>query len=245
MDEKEFRPMRGEDKEIVMDEYDFGGCQVVRREFFSHTYEPSIRFTHSSVQFNTACLKKITESNYVQFLLNPEKKQLIIKPCGEDERAAVRWCSVGVKDGKRKPREIKGNIFTMKLYDMLGWNTNYKYKLLGVVIRVQNERLLVFNLEDTEVFTPTQVDEDGTPLRHGRKPHFPLAWKDSFGLPVEEHAEQLKINVLDGFARFQVVKPKPINQPSDTGLTPGVKVTANPQPTLLDVFDDGGNDGKN
>ena len=54
MDEKEFRPMRGEDKEIVMDEYDFGGCQVVRREFFSHTFEPSIRFTHSSVQFNTA-----------------------------------------------------------------------------------------------------------------------------------------------------------------------------------------------
>ena len=133
----------------------------------------------------------------------------------------------------------------MKLYDMLGWNTNYKYKLLGVVIRVQNERLLVFNLEDTEVFTPTQTDENGTPIRHGRKPHFPLAWKDSFGLPVEEHAEQLKINVLDGFARFQVVKPKPITQTGDTGMTPGVKVTANPQPTLLDVFDDGGNDGKN
>ena len=74
-------------------------------------------------------------------------------------------------------------------------------------------------------------NEDGSPKKMGRKPHYPSAWKDSFGLPVEEHANQLKIDVLDNFARYQVVKPKVVQQQFVQ--------------EKLDVLGGNGNDGNN
>lgn len=38
----------------LSDEFDFEGYQVVRREFFAHTFEPSITFNNYKVYVNTA-----------------------------------------------------------------------------------------------------------------------------------------------------------------------------------------------
>lgn len=35
--------------------------------------------------------------------------------------------------------------------------------------------------------------------RKNRIPFYPKEWKDSFGLPVEEHRKALEINMLDGY----------------------------------------------
>ena len=48
------------DAEVIEDEnFSYQGYQVVRGEFFSHIYEPSVSFNNCKVQFNTACLKKM------------------------------------------------------------------------------------------------------------------------------------------------------------------------------------------
>lgn len=40
----------------LSDDFDFDGYQVVRREFFAHTFEPSITFNNYKVYVNTARL---------------------------------------------------------------------------------------------------------------------------------------------------------------------------------------------
>ena len=46
------------DTEIAEDKnFSYQGYQVVRSEFFSHIYEPSVSFKDCKVQFNTACLR--------------------------------------------------------------------------------------------------------------------------------------------------------------------------------------------
>lgn len=42
--------------------------------------------------------------------------------------------------------------------------------------------------------------------RKNRIPFYPKEWKDSFGLPVEEHRKALEINMLDGYAEFTTGK---------------------------------------
>ncbi len=204
------RAVRTEEEIIETENFAWDGYQVVRREFFSHTFEPMMKFNYNSLAFSAACIRKLPDVMFVQFLVNQQTKQLIIKACDENAKDAVRWCTLEVKSGKRKSREIKSPIFSGKIFDMMGWNVEYRYKLLGMVISVKGERIIVFRLEDCETYTPIEKSENGMVKKMGRKPHYPQAWKDSFGLPLEEHTSQLQIDVLDNFARFEVVKPKPI-----------------------------------
>ena len=58
--------------ETYVDKINYGGFEVVRREFFSHTFEVSVSFRIDSIIFNTATLKKLPNVRYVQFIVNPE-----------------------------------------------------------------------------------------------------------------------------------------------------------------------------
>lgn len=79
-------------------DFSFDGYQVVRGEFFAHTFEPSFTFNNYKVSVNMACIKKLPSVEYVQILVNPEEKKLAVRPCREEEKTL----SVGVQQEKRK-----------------------------------------------------------------------------------------------------------------------------------------------
>ena len=57
------------ESEIVnMKDFSYEGYQVVRGEFFAHVYEPSITFNRNKITFNTSCLRKLPDVEYVQFI---------------------------------------------------------------------------------------------------------------------------------------------------------------------------------
>ena len=87
------------------EEFSLDGYQVVRGEFFAHLFEPSVTFNDEKVAVNVACLRKLPEVEYVQFLVNPREKKLAVKPCTEDTKDSFRWAS-GDEPGKRKPKHI-------------------------------------------------------------------------------------------------------------------------------------------
>ena len=60
------------DLQIIEDDaFSYEGYQVVRGEFFAHTYEPSFTFNANKVSVNTACIKKLPKTDFVQILVNP------------------------------------------------------------------------------------------------------------------------------------------------------------------------------
>ena len=81
--------------------------QVVRREFFAHTFEPSITFNNYKVYVNTACLNKFPHADCAQLLINQESRILALRPCAESERDAFSWCNT--TGGRRKPEASAGN----------------------------------------------------------------------------------------------------------------------------------------
>ena len=85
-------------------DFSYEGYQVVRAEFFAHLFEPSVTLNKETVSVNAACLRKLPDYEYVQFLVNPSEKKLAIKPCIEDMKDSFRWSSGEGK--KRKPKKI-------------------------------------------------------------------------------------------------------------------------------------------
>ena len=44
------------------------------------------------------------------------------------------------------------------------------------------------------------------------KPYYPEGWRESFGLPVAEHERALDINILDGYARIQIIEQRNVKK---------------------------------
>lgn len=185
--------------------FSFDGYQVTRREFFAYTQEPAISFNRFQIYVNSVCLKKCPEVDYVQILVNPEAKKLVIRPCGEDERDSFSWrsnCKIG-----RKPKQITCRIFYTKIMDLMGWDPQMRYKLLGKLVHANDEDLFLFDLNAPQMFT--RKPNEQAVRRPSRVPILPAEWKDQFGSSVEEHRRSLRIDLFDGYTVFGIRLPEP------------------------------------
>ena len=224
-----------DEKEIVdqkaielAEDFSYDGYQVVRRELFAHLREPAVVIRRDSVTFNTACIAGLEDAVYIQILVNQDNKRMVVRKCEENDKDALRWCVA--KPDKRKSRKMTNKIFSAMMYEMMGWNLDCRYKILGHKITFEDETIYVFDLMETEIFldikrkkakkdTESQsttenannIEETASSdteeiKRKNRIPFYPKEWKDSFGLSVEEHRKALEINMLDGYAEFTTGK---------------------------------------
>ena len=140
------------------DAFSYDGYQVVRGELFSHIpMNRHLPFNSNKVSVNTACIKKLPETDFVQILVNPDEKKLASASMSGSEKDSFRWCSA---TSKRSPRQITCRIFFAKVVSLMGWNSAYRYKLLGKLIKSDNELLFVFDLTTPEIFVRSEK-EDG------------------------------------------------------------------------------------
>jgi len=189
--------------------FSYDGYQVVRGEYFAHIYEPSITFNRCKVSLNTASIKRLPDVDYVQILVNSEENKLAVRPCSEDEKDSFPWCT-----SKRKPKQITCRVFFAKIVDLMDWNPEYRYKLLGKLIKSDNEYLFIFDLTATEIYQRTM--QEGEKPKTSRTPVFPAQWQNQFGLPVDEHRKQLQVNIFNGYTVFGIKdKEKAVQEKHD------------------------------
>lgn len=187
--------------EITETEFNYSGYQVVRGEFFSHLFEPSITFNNEKISVNSACINKLSDAEYVQILVNPTEKKLAVKPCSEDKKDSFCWVSK-TPNGKRKPKIITCKVFFAKVMNLMGWDPYYRYKILGKLIRTPSETLFVFDLTSAETYL--KKTEDGN--EKNRTPLYPEEWKNQFGTPANEHQDSVLVEIFDDYAVFRIDK---------------------------------------
>lgn len=202
-----------DDDSIIVQEgpFSYEGYQVVRREFFSHIYEPSITFNRYKISFNKACLKRLPDVDYIQILVHPEEKKLAVRPRNEDEKDTCSWCTI--RKEKREPKQITCRMFFAKIIQLMDWNPDYRYKILGKLIQSGDDQLFIFDLTATEVYQRI-LNDSNKPLI-SRTPVYPAEWQNQFGLPIEEHSKLLQVNIFDGYTVFGV-KDKPDSRTEST-----------------------------
>lgn len=219
--------------ELAQD-FSYDGYQVVRRELFAHLREPAVVIRRDSVTFNTACIAGLEDAVYIQILVNQDNKRMVVRKCEENDKDALRWCIE--KPDKRKSRKMSNKLFSAMMYDMMGWNTDCRYKILGHKITHEDETMYIFDLLETEIFMDTKrkkkanpdslekkeelvtAETDQTPEQNqeeiaakvarklNRIPFYPKDWKDSFGLSVEEHKKALETNLTDGYIELSATR---------------------------------------
>ena len=179
------KPVDGEEPEAVAD---LAGYQVTRAELFSHTYEPAITIWPTRIKFNVACLRRFPGVTRIQILIHPEQRRLIIRPCLPDAPDSLRWAKGG-GEKELSNRDMLCRIFAAKVFDLMKWDSEYRYKMLGRPAVYQEEMLFLFKLTDFELFMGGKK----------RRSYLPGEWRDYFGAPVESHEEQYKIDLADGY----------------------------------------------
>ncbi|MBQ7146283.1 MAG: integrase [Lachnospiraceae bacterium] len=178
--------MPDDDTEILAD---LAGYQVTKAELFAHTREPAITIWESRIKFNMACLRRFPGVTHIQILIHPEQKRLIIRPCDPDAPDSLRWAKGG-GEKELATRDLLCKIFAAKVFDLMGWNTEYRYKMIGKPATYNNEVLFLFKLNDFELFVTNGKK---------RKSYLPEEWRDYFGIPIEQHEDAYKVDLANGY----------------------------------------------
>ena len=225
-------PLFAEGDEIIDagEDFNFDDFQVVRREFFAHLREPAVTFNKCKFYVNSACLKRFPNTDCVQVLINRERKIMALHPCADSTRDSFAWCSVS-KDGKRKPKQTTCKLFFAKIMQMMDWNPDYRYKMLGKMIKANGQYLIAFDLTATEVYQRKM--KEGEKPQTSRSPVFPAEWQNQFGLPYNEHKQAMQVDIFNGYAVYSIKEPNktddaanvteasspaPVEQPVTTGV---------------------------
>ena len=180
-----------QDEEEVVE---LAGYQVTKAEFFAHTFEPAVTIWDNRLKFNMACLRRFPSVTHIQILIHPEQKRLIIRPCDPDKPDSLRW-AVGGGEKELRNRDLICKLFAARIFDLMQWNPQYRFKLLGKPATCDGEVLFLFKLSDFELF-----------ICGKRKGSFlPEEWRNYFGTPVELHDEAYKIDIADGYITTEKV----------------------------------------
>lgn len=177
--------IEGEEPEELIS---LAGYQVTKAELFAHSREPAVTFWGNKIKFNMACIRRFPQVTHVQLLIHPEQKRMIISPIDPDAPDALRWARGGGEKDLCN-RDLLCKIFAAKVFDLMGWDKQYRYKMLGKPAVCDGEMLYLFKLSDFELFLSGK----------GTKSYLPGDWRDYFGTPVELHEESYKIDLADGY----------------------------------------------
>jgi hypothetical protein len=137
--------------------------EVQRGEMFAHRTEPIISFARREVWVNMGCLKRMSDTSYVHFLLFRQTRKLLLKPGLEETMNVFRWCTPS-----GKPRRVKcDDELWQDITSLMGWSDTSRYRLLGRFVRGTNGGDFAFDLTRAEVFplvgTPQPLEADKMP----------------------------------------------------------------------------------
>ena len=214
--------------------------QYIRKEFTTPTYEPKITLNYDTLAFNAACVRIFPDSEYIQILVDDEAKRIVVWSCDRYDKDAIKWSVI--KDNKPKSRTVRAKIACAKLFELMNWNIDYRYKIISVYQELESLKLLVFNLTECEMLVPTEVSIDGN-IKKKRKKVYPIDWEQTFGTPFGEHKKTFDVDI----SKYHLLSdslPNGTTPPSVEPRIPTASELITREYYVPDVLKKGGNDNE-
>lgn len=168
--------------------FDLEGYQVVRGQFLSARPDcPCISLVNGRITFNTVCMKKFEEVEYIQLLLHPTERKMAIRPCSKNDTHSIKWRPDLTKP--LTPKTISCPHFSNALYQIMDWNPDYAYRVRGTWAKRGVDEIIVFPLQNAEPAAYMEVVNPETEkVRKRRTTLTPEEWNDSFGEEFYDYA---------------------------------------------------------
>ena len=177
----------------VMNRLDLSGYEVVRAQYFATLQNPAMTIANGKLRFNTACLKKFEDVEYVELLLNSVDRCIAIRPCEKDNPNAIRWGRL--KEGRWCASTLGCRGLAKALFDMMEWEEGLKYRFRGQLVGQDDDKLMLFELDEPEMVKVEEIvlpskeqDEEGKTVKQTIY-IFPPEWAGTFGKPITSIAQ--------------------------------------------------------
>ena len=153
----------GVDKRTISS-YDLTGCEKLRAELFSLTEKVCFTVDKNGIVFNAFARKKLCGDNdrieHVEIAYNPILQMMLVRKA-EEGLNSLQWVREN-KNNHMEMRRCKCRGFANALYDNMGWNLDYKYKIVGTYMIIDGSPALIFTLDDPIKIVPFKVEEEQT-----------------------------------------------------------------------------------
>ena len=161
-------------------------CQILDKYNLTDRKVPAVTIKGGYLRFNLNAIHLLDDTPFVELLINPKEKYMLVVPCGEYDISSVDWCKISKRTGRVESKDIRSKFFSPKLYNLMGWDMNNSYKIQCFYQTFDNGKCLLF-FDLTEYVTMVQTDiklSDGS-TRKRTKPYYLADWQDSFGPPLQ------------------------------------------------------------
>lgn len=136
-------------------DFDLRGFEITRSEFFDSAHRPVVTFGDRQIKFSVACVRKFGDKNHVELLVNPINRKFAVRPTNAKNRNSVVFSKSS--GGIFYPREISAAAYIETLFNLFGWNTDYKYRIIGSLLEQDGEMAYVFDIANSEAFFKSYV----------------------------------------------------------------------------------------
>ena len=172
-------------------DFDMRGFEIIRSEFIDTIHRPYVIFEEKKIKFSMACIRKLGKDNRVELLVNPIDLRFAVRTAAKDSRNAI-ICS-RVSGGIFYPKDISGAAYLGTLFQIFGWNSDFKYRVSGSLFQKESEAVYIFNINDAEAFIKphmltgkNRTETEGETIKPllvsgDRVRAIPREWMNSFG----------------------------------------------------------------
>lgn len=224
--------------------FDLRDYEVARGQFFSSVGRISVSFSYKQISFNKDAIRKFPNIKFVEMLIHPSSKLLAIRPCSSETKNKVQWSRL--KDGQLIPKPISGAAFLPTLYEIFKWDKKCKYRILGVAHQKDNENVLIFNMDDTEIRIPTNTNDVSAP--NNNTPDtisdsksvlaYPADWMNSFGNNYYTQSQAPELTEFTADKNWQTAsESKPYKEP-ELKTTPKETIIQNIKNIITEIKGD-------
>lgn len=174
---------------------DLTGYEVVRAQYFSTMQNPAMTISNGRLRFNTACLKKFENVEYVELLLNSVDRCIAIRPCDKNNPNAIRWGRL--KEGRWCASTLGCRGLAKALFDIMEWDEDLRYRFRGQFLEQGDNKMMLFAFDEPEmikveeiVLPPKENTEEDEGETVKKKIYiFPPEWAGTFGQPITSIAQ--------------------------------------------------------
>ena len=148
------------------------GCEIAREHELCDVTAPTVTISVGSFSVSKECASLLPNTKYAEVLIHPSERLVAVRKASADNKDAIPW----------KAGAVSCAAFMPILYTLCGWNLNWRYRTPAVCLAKKAERVLMFDLNETETLVS---GEQPSGTRVTRR-FLPSAWQDNFGTNMLE-----------------------------------------------------------
>lgn len=191
--EKSIKIKRGD-----VSDFDLNGFEKVDSHLFLNREYPMLSFSKNKIRFNSGCLDRFNDTQYIEILFEPKEQLLAIRKTNKDNPHAFKWSN---DDRKSLTKSCSG--FILILYELLKWNDGYRYLLVGTKKECKGDAVIVFDLASAVPYTKKTIEKEDSIEKVGIS-YFDEYYAYHYGKNIYEDSYSMRLYLLDLFKGWGV-----------------------------------------